>query len=75
MMIRRGSCYHDCEREDPGMGSARKYAVIDPAIGKIGRRIFSEQRVYDDEMDVSGAKATTAPPACSSRTTSTTGVR
>jgi phenylpropionate dioxygenase-like ring-hydroxylating dioxygenase large terminal subunit len=33
------------------MGSAREYAVIDPAIGKIDRRIFSEQRVYADEME------------------------
>ena len=32
------------------MGTTRKYAVIDPATGKIDRRIFSEQTVYDDEM-------------------------
>jgi hypothetical protein len=29
----------------------RKYTVIDPATGKIDRRIFSEQTVYDDEME------------------------
>ena len=50
-MIRPGSCYHDREREDPGMGTTRKYVVIDPATGKIDRRIFSEQAVYDDEME------------------------
>src|SRR6516162_1963938 len=33
------------------MGTARKYAVIDPATGKIDRSIFSEQAVYDDEME------------------------
>ena len=33
------------------MGAARKYAVIDPATGKIDRRIFSDQAVYDDEME------------------------
>ena len=33
------------------MGAARKYTVIDPATGKLDRRIFSEQRVYDDEME------------------------
>src|SRR4029450_12492546 len=33
------------------MGPTRKYAVIDPATGKIDRRIFSEQAVYDDEME------------------------
>ena len=32
------------------MGVTRKYAVIDPATGKIDRRIFSDQAVYDDEM-------------------------
>ena len=32
------------------MGATRKYAVIDPATGKIDRSIFSEQAVYDDEM-------------------------
>src|SRR5271166_1912886 len=31
----RGSCYHDCERENPGMGAARNYVVIDPATGKL----------------------------------------
>jgi phenylpropionate dioxygenase-like ring-hydroxylating dioxygenase large terminal subunit len=33
------------------MGTARKYAVLDPATGKIDRRIFSDQVVYDDEME------------------------
>jgi len=33
------------------MGTTRKYGVIDTATGKIDRRIFSEQRVYDDEME------------------------
>ena len=30
-------------RGDPPMGAARKYAVIDPAAGKLDRRIFSDQ--------------------------------
>src|ERR1700728_5413117 len=46
-----GSCYHGREREDPSMGTARKYAVIDPATGKLDRRIFSEEAVYDAEME------------------------
>src|SRR5438552_6060408 len=50
-MIGIGSWYHDREREDPGMGATRKYVVIDPDTGKIDRRIFSERRVYDDEME------------------------
>ena len=33
------------------MGTTRKYAVIDPATGKLDRSIFSEQAVYDDEME------------------------
>ena len=33
------------------MGTARKYAVIDPATGKLDRRIFSDQAIYDDEME------------------------
>ena len=33
------------------MGATRKYVVIDPATGKIDRRIFSDQAVYDDEME------------------------
>ena len=33
------------------MGTTRKYAVIDPATGKIDRRIFSDQAIYDDEME------------------------
>src|SRR6202030_879564 len=39
------------EREDPGMGAARKYAVIDPDTGKLDRRIFSEQAIYEEEME------------------------
>ena len=46
-----GACYHDREKEDPGMGAARNYAVIDPATGKLDRRIFSDQAIYDDEME------------------------
>ena len=38
-------------REDRDVGSPRKYAVIDPATGKLDRRIFSDQAVYDDEME------------------------
>ena len=33
------------------MGAARKYAVIDPATGKLDRRIFSDQAIYDLEME------------------------
>ena len=33
------------------MGATQKYVVIDPATGKIDRRIFSDQAVYDDEME------------------------
>jgi len=33
------------------MGTTLKYAVIDPTTGKIDRRIFSDQAVYDDEME------------------------
>jgi phenylpropionate dioxygenase-like ring-hydroxylating dioxygenase large terminal subunit len=33
------------------MSSLPKYTVIDPAIGKLDRRIFSDQAVYDDEME------------------------
>src|SRR5947209_4860534 len=51
VMIRPGSCYDDHEREVPGMGTARKYVVIDPATGKVDRRIFSDQATYDDEME------------------------
>ena len=31
------------------MGAARKYAVIDPATGKLDRRIFSDQAAYNGE--------------------------
>jgi hypothetical protein len=30
------------------MSATRKYAVIDPATGKVDRSIFSEQAIYDD---------------------------
>ena len=33
------------------MSAARKYAVINPAAGKLDRRIFSGQAIYDDEME------------------------
>jgi phenylpropionate dioxygenase-like ring-hydroxylating dioxygenase large terminal subunit len=33
------------------MGAARRYAVIDPATGKLDRRIFSDEAVYADEME------------------------
>ena len=33
------------------MGAARKYAVIDPATGKLDRSLFSEQSIYDEEME------------------------
>ena len=32
------------------MRATPKYVVIDPTAGKIDRRIFSEQAIYDDEM-------------------------
>jgi hypothetical protein len=39
------------ERKDRGMGAVRNYAVIDPAAGKLDRRIFSDEAIYDDEME------------------------
>ena len=33
------------------MGATQKYSVIDPATGKVDRRIFSDQGVYDREME------------------------
>src|SRR5215468_1818098 len=33
------------------MGAATKYAIIDPGTGKIDRRIFSDQAIYDEEME------------------------
>ncbi len=50
----RARCGRGDGEERPGaglMGLARKYAVIDPASGKIDRRIFSDQAIYDDEME------------------------
>ena len=32
------------------MGDTGNYAVIDPATGKLDRRIFSDQAIYDEEM-------------------------
>src|SRR3954447_24909515 len=45
------SCIMTGGKEAHDMGSPRKYAVIDPATGKLDRRIFSEQAVYDAEME------------------------
>src|SRR5215471_20049193 len=33
------------------MRSLQNYAIIDPDTGKLDRRIFSDQEVYDDEME------------------------
>ena len=33
------------------MASARKYAVIDAATGKLDRHIFSDPAVYADELE------------------------
>src|ERR1700732_667782 len=33
------------------MSSPRQYAVIDAPTGKLDRRIFSDQAVYEDEME------------------------
>src|SRR5262249_39560511 len=33
------------------MGAVPKYSIIDPATGKIDRRIFSDQAIYDAEME------------------------
>jgi hypothetical protein len=49
-MIRPSSCYRDRDSEDPDMATTQKYRVIDPATGKIDRRIFSDQAIYDEEM-------------------------
>ncbi|TMJ59193.1 MAG: Rieske 2Fe-2S domain-containing protein, partial [Alphaproteobacteria bacterium] len=38
-------------KEARDMGLPRKYAVIAPATGKLDRRIFSDQVVYDDELE------------------------
>src|SRR5919198_1447302 len=32
------------------MGATQKYAIIDPETGKIDRRIFIDQAIYDEEM-------------------------
>jgi len=39
------------------MSSAPRYSIIDPASGKIDRRIFSEPSVYDEEMEKIFARA------------------
>jgi phenylpropionate dioxygenase-like ring-hydroxylating dioxygenase large terminal subunit len=33
------------------MGVTQKYSIVDPATGKIDRRIFSDQAIYDQEME------------------------
>ncbi len=33
------------------MDATQKYSVIDPTTGKIDRRIFSDQAIYDQEME------------------------
>src|SRR6516225_12397925 len=33
------------------MGATGKYAVIDPATGKLDRHIFSDQAIYEEEME------------------------
>ncbi|MFL5255898.1 MAG: hypothetical protein ACJ8AI_23960, partial [Rhodopila sp.] len=33
------------------MATTRKYAVIDPATGKIDRGIFSDQTIYNEEIE------------------------
>jgi phenylpropionate dioxygenase-like ring-hydroxylating dioxygenase large terminal subunit len=33
------------------MGATRKYAVIDPDTGKLDRRIFGEQAIYEEELE------------------------
>jgi hypothetical protein len=40
-----GRCYHQSKKEEPGMGASQKYAVIDPAAGKLDRRIFSDPAI------------------------------
>ena len=35
---------------DCGMGATQQYAIIDPETGKIDRRIFIDQAIYDEEM-------------------------
>jgi phenylpropionate dioxygenase-like ring-hydroxylating dioxygenase large terminal subunit len=32
------------------MGATQKYAIIDPQTGKIDRRIFIDQAIYEEEM-------------------------
>src|SRR4030081_2719163 len=45
------SCIMTGGKEARDMGSPRKYAIVDPATGKLDRRIFSEQAIYDAEME------------------------
>src|SRR5258705_123058 len=49
-MIRPGSSYNERDKEDRGMGATQKYVILDPASGKLDRRIFSDQAIYDEEM-------------------------
>src|SRR5262252_2974848 len=37
--------------EDCSMSASRTYAIIDPTTGKVDRRIFSDQAIYDEEME------------------------
>ena len=32
------------------MGATQQYAIIDPQTGKMDRRIFIDQAIYDEEM-------------------------
>src|SRR6267142_4655672 len=52
MPTERCSARHAGQRRgDCRMGVRQKYSIIDPATGKIDRRIFSDQAVYDAEME------------------------
>src|SRR6266700_7674135 len=46
----RGRAYNRVQG-DCRMGATQKYSIIDPATGKIDRSIFSDQAVYDQEME------------------------
>ena len=39
------------------MGTAGKYAIVDPDRGKIDRRIFSDPAIYAEEMEKIFARA------------------
>ena len=36
------------------VASAKKYDIIQPQTGKLDRRIFVDQDIYDDEMEKTG---------------------